>query len=186
MQITLDPPPPEDPLPLDGPQGLPWAMWANLLVGDHPMADPLEDGAWPWTTFPSTEMETIITTTITLDLHPKLKIHRMTLAMHLLKKANSTFKSLNPSLAVTPGSGLEDVLDCRPDSNVFSALATLLHAMVLAPDNLPAHLPSHSSTTLLLHTTLPFSNNPIPMLVNSSTIDNFIDESLVALAPHLL
>ncbi|KNZ81306.1 hypothetical protein J132_02078 [Termitomyces sp. J132] len=58
--------------------------------------------------------------------------------------------------------------------------------MVFALDNLPAHLPSHSSTTLLPHTTLPFSNNSVPTLVDSSTMDNFINKSLVALTPHLL
>ncbi|KAG5717928.1 hypothetical protein E4T56_gene1699 [Termitomyces sp. T112] len=51
--------------------------------------------------------------------------------------------------------------------------------MVPTPDNLPAYVLSHSSTTLLLHTTLPFSNNPIPILVNSGATDNFIDESMV-------
>ncbi|KAG5718773.1 hypothetical protein E4T56_gene2722 [Termitomyces sp. T112] len=56
--------------------------------------------------------------------------------------------------------------------------------MVLTLDNLPARLPSHSSTTLLLCTTLPFSNNSIPTLVNSSIMDNFIDESLVT-SPQL-
>ncbi|KAG5333153.1 hypothetical protein C0989_006181, partial [Termitomyces sp. Mn162] len=53
--------------------------------------------------------------------------------------------------------------------------------MILAPDNPPAHLPSHSSTNLLLHTTLPFTNKPVPTLVNSGTTDNFIDKSLAAL-----
>ncbi|KAG5350167.1 hypothetical protein C0989_012429 [Termitomyces sp. Mn162] len=77
--------------------------------------------------------------------------------------------------------GLEDALDHGPDPNVFSALAILLCAMVLVPDNLLAHLPSHSSITLLLHTTLPFFNNPIPTLVHSSAMDNFIDKSLVVL-----
>ncbi|KAG5349688.1 hypothetical protein C0989_002367 [Termitomyces sp. Mn162] len=82
--------------------------------------------------------------------------------------------------------GLEDALDCRPDPNVFSAPAALLCATVLAPDTLPAHLPSHSFHTLLLHTTLPFSAYSIPMLVNSSATNNFINKSLVALAPHHL
>ncbi|KAG5733029.1 hypothetical protein E4T56_gene3624 [Termitomyces sp. T112] len=58
--------------------------------------------------------------------------------------------------------------------------------MILAPDNLPVHLPSHSSTNLLLHTTLPFTTNPVPTLVDSSATNNFIDESLAALAPHPL
>ncbi|KAG5349699.1 hypothetical protein C0989_002323, partial [Termitomyces sp. Mn162] len=76
---------------------------------------------------------------------------------------------------------LEDTLDCKPDSDIFSTSATLLCTTVLTPDNLPAHLPFHSSTTLLLQITLPFSNHPIPTLVNSSTTDNFIDELLAAL-----
>ncbi|KAG5716111.1 hypothetical protein E4T56_gene10872 [Termitomyces sp. T112] len=73
-----------------------------------------------------------------------------------------------------------------PYPNVFSAPATLLRATVLAPNNPPAHLPSHSSTNLLLCTTLPFTNKPVPTLVDSSATNNFIDESLVALAPQPL
>ncbi|KAG5334671.1 hypothetical protein C0989_003212 [Termitomyces sp. Mn162] len=84
------------------------------------------------------------------------------------------------------GLGLENALDHGPDSDIFSAPATLLCAIVLAPHNLPAHLPSHSSTTLLLCTTLPFSDNSVPTLVNSSITDNFIDKSLMVLTPHLL
>ncbi|KAG5349248.1 hypothetical protein C0989_005022, partial [Termitomyces sp. Mn162] len=56
--------------------------------------------------------------------------------------------------------------------------------MVLALDK--AHLPSHSSTTLLLRTTLPFTDKPVPTLVNSGATDNFVDESLAALAPQPL
>ncbi|KAG5718723.1 hypothetical protein E4T56_gene2716 [Termitomyces sp. T112] len=48
--------------------------------------------------------------------------------------------------------------------NIFSALATLLCATILTPDTLPAHLPSHFSHTLLLHTTLPFSADSVPTL----------------------
>ncbi|KNZ71623.1 hypothetical protein J132_08081 [Termitomyces sp. J132] len=58
--------------------------------------------------------------------------------------------------------------------------------MILAPDNPQAHLPSHSSTNLLLRTTLPFTDKPIPTLVNSGATDNFVDESLAALAPQPL
>ncbi|KAG5333542.1 hypothetical protein C0989_005493 [Termitomyces sp. Mn162] len=58
--------------------------------------------------------------------------------------------------------------------------------MILAPDSPPVHLPSHSSTKLLLRTTLPFTDNPVPTLVDSSATNNFINESLVALAPHSL
>ncbi|KAG5716641.1 hypothetical protein E4T56_gene16391 [Termitomyces sp. T112] len=58
--------------------------------------------------------------------------------------------------------------------------------MVLALDNLPVHLSSHSPHTLLLYTTLPFSDSPVPMLVDSSTTNNFIDKSLVALTPQCL
>ncbi|KAG5350060.1 hypothetical protein C0989_000421, partial [Termitomyces sp. Mn162] len=76
---------------------------------------------------------------------------------------------------------LKDTLDHRPDPDIFSTPATLLYATVLALNNLPAHLSSYSSTTLLLHITLPFSNHPILTLVDSSTTDNFIDESLVVL-----
>ncbi|KAG5735420.1 hypothetical protein E4T56_gene12784 [Termitomyces sp. T112] len=82
--------------------------------------------------------------------------------------------------------GLEDALDHGPYPNVFSAPATLLHAMILTPDNPPAHLPSHSSTNLLLHATLPFTDKPVPTLVNSGATNNFVDKSLVALAPQPL
>ncbi|KAG5724402.1 hypothetical protein E4T56_gene15992 [Termitomyces sp. T112] len=75
---------------------------------------------------------------------------------------------------------------CGPYPDVFSAPATLLHATVLAPDNPPAHLPSHSSTNLLLRTTLPFTDKPVPTLVDSGATDNFVDESLAALAPQPL
>ncbi|KAG5723902.1 hypothetical protein E4T56_gene9787 [Termitomyces sp. T112] len=84
------------------------------------------------------------------------------------------------------GLGLEDALHCRPDPDVFSAPATLLHATILALDSPPVHLLSHSSTNLLLHTTHPFTDNPIPTLVNSSATNNFIDESLAVLTPHPL
>ncbi|KAG5725262.1 hypothetical protein E4T56_gene12706 [Termitomyces sp. T112] len=82
--------------------------------------------------------------------------------------------------------GMCILCDCGPDLDVFSALATLLGATILTPDSPPVHLPSHSSTNLLLCTTLPFTNNLIPTLVDSSATNNFIDESLVALAPHPL
>ncbi|KAG5333741.1 hypothetical protein C0989_004974 [Termitomyces sp. Mn162] len=73
-----------------------------------------------------------------------------------------------------------------PDPDIFSAPATLLRATILAPDSPPVHLPSHSSTNLLLHTTLPFTTTPVPTIVDSSATNNFIDESLAALAPHPL
>ncbi|KAG5349409.1 hypothetical protein C0989_004081 [Termitomyces sp. Mn162] len=57
--------------------------------------------------------------------------------------------------------------------------------MVLTLDNLPAHLPFHSSHTLLC-TTLPSSNNLIPMLIDSNATDNFIDEFLAVLTPQHL
>ncbi|KAG5337170.1 hypothetical protein C0989_010420 [Termitomyces sp. Mn162] len=82
--------------------------------------------------------------------------------------------------------GLEDALDHGPDPDVFSAPATLLHATILTPDSPPVHLPSHSSTNLLLCTTLPFTTNPVPTLVDSGTTDNFINESLAVLTPHPL
>ncbi|KAG5335144.1 hypothetical protein E4T56_gene10786 [Termitomyces sp. T112] len=55
--------------------------------------------------------------------------------------------------------------------------------MVLSPDTLPAHLSSH---ILLLCTTLPFSTNSVPTLVNSGATDNFINESLAALTSQHL
>ncbi|KAG5730927.1 hypothetical protein E4T56_gene7069 [Termitomyces sp. T112] len=258
MQITLDPPPPEDPLPLDGPQGLPQATQANYLAEDHPMADPLEDGAWPWTTSPpSMEMETTIITTTMPDPCPKLKAHRTIFVTHWPRKeayeTSWNYNALQFALHHTLPQQIKDILhlgpkqttyngykalvtqvdqrywedhskntaprtpwntssntnwqaratngiqpliltmwmingeDYRgPDPNIFSTPATLLRTTILAPDNLPAHLPSHFSTNLLLHTTLPFANHPIPTLVNSGATDNFIDESLAALAPHPL
>ncbi|KAG5329389.1 hypothetical protein C0989_009536, partial [Termitomyces sp. Mn162] len=81
---------------------------------------------------------------------------------------------------------LEDTLDCGPHPDIFSTPATLLRAMMLAPDNPPAHLPSHSSTNLLLRTTLPFTDKPVPTLVDSGATDNFVDKSLAALAPQPL
>ncbi|KAG5329327.1 hypothetical protein C0989_009694 [Termitomyces sp. Mn162] len=80
--------------------------------------------------------------------------------------------------------GLEDALDHGPHPDIFSAPATLLRAMMLAPDNPPAHLPSHSSTNLLLRTTLPFTDKPVPTLVDSGATNNFVDKSLAALAPQ--
>ncbi|KAG5735086.1 hypothetical protein E4T56_gene20480 [Termitomyces sp. T112] len=82
--------------------------------------------------------------------------------------------------------GLEDALDHGPNPNVISTPATLLRATVLALDNPPAHLPSHSSTNLLLHTTLPFTDKPVPTLVNSGATDNFVDKSLAVLTPQPL
>ncbi|KAG5733978.1 hypothetical protein E4T56_gene6788 [Termitomyces sp. T112] len=84
------------------------------------------------------------------------------------------------------GLGLEDALDHGPYPAIFSAPATLLRAMILALDNPPAHLPSHSSTNLLLHTTLPFTDKPVPTLVDSGATNNFVDESLAVLAPQPL
>ncbi|KAG5731844.1 hypothetical protein E4T56_gene13782 [Termitomyces sp. T112] len=186
-QIILDSPPLENPLPFYGPWSLLWATWANSPVEGLPMADPLDDGAWLWTTSPpSTEMETITIITTMPGPHSKLKTHRMILAMHWLGEENLTFKSPNLSLAVTHRSGLEDTLDHGPDPNVFCTLATLLCTTVLTLDNLPAHLPSHSSTILLLCTTLSFSNNSISTLVDSGTMDNFINESLAVLASYHL
>ncbi|KAG5728526.1 hypothetical protein E4T56_gene19554 [Termitomyces sp. T112] len=90
------------------------------------------------------------------------------------------------AVALNDSLGLEDALDRGPHPDVFSAPATLLRAMMLTPDNPPAHLPSHSSTNLLLCTTLPFTNKPVPTLVNSGATNNFVDESLAALAPQPL
>ncbi|KAG5717605.1 hypothetical protein E4T56_gene5422 [Termitomyces sp. T112] len=180
------PPPLEDPLPLDGPWGPPRATWANSMGEGHPMVDPLGDGAWRWTTSPpSMEMGTTTITITMLDPRPELKIHRTIPTTHWPGRVKSTFRSPNPSPATTPR-GLEDALDHRPDPDIFSAPATLLCATILAPDSPPTHLPSQSSTNLLLHTTLSFTDNPGPTLVDSSATNNFIDESLAVLAPHPL
>ncbi|KAG5726354.1 hypothetical protein E4T56_gene18912 [Termitomyces sp. T112] len=99
-----DPQTPEDPLPLDGPQDPPRVAWVKTLVEDHPMADPREDGARRWTTFPpSTETEITTTTTTTPDPHLKLKIHRTIPATHWPGRESSTSRSPNPSPAATLG-----------------------------------------------------------------------------------
>ncbi|KAG6875363.1 hypothetical protein C0993_009582 [Termitomyces sp. T159_Od127] len=54
--------------------------------------------------------------------------------------------------------------------------------MALSPDTPSAHLPSQSSQTLLLRTTLPHSSAPVSTLVDSGAINNFIDKSLATLA----
>ncbi|KAG5332103.1 hypothetical protein C0989_007239 [Termitomyces sp. Mn162] len=84
------------------------------------------------------------------------------------------------------GLGLEDALDCGPYPDVFSTPAPLLRTTVLTLDNPPAHLPSHSSTNLLLCTTLPFTDKLVPTLVNSGATNNFVDKSLTALTPQPL
>ncbi|KAG5730374.1 hypothetical protein E4T56_gene11599 [Termitomyces sp. T112] len=58
--------------------------------------------------------------------------------------------------------------------------------VVFSLDTLPAHLSSHLFHTLLLCTILPFSANSIPTLVDSGTTNNFINKSLVVLAPQYL
>ncbi|KAG6876688.1 hypothetical protein C0993_001199 [Termitomyces sp. T159_Od127] len=68
------------------------------------------------------------------------------------------------------------------DFNVFSALATHSHATALSPDTPSAHLPSQSSQTLFLCTTLPHSSTPVNTLVDSSATNNFVDKSLATLA----
>ncbi|KAG6882977.1 hypothetical protein C0993_008429 [Termitomyces sp. T159_Od127] len=54
--------------------------------------------------------------------------------------------------------------------------------MALFPDTSLAHLPSQSSQTLLLCTTLPHFSTPVNTLVDSSATNNFIDKSLATLA----
>ncbi|KAG5720922.1 hypothetical protein E4T56_gene404 [Termitomyces sp. T112] len=58
-----------------------------------------------------------------------------------------------------------------PDPDVFFALATL-RTTILTLDSPPVHLPSHSSTNLLPHTTLPFTANPVPTLRLLPTLSN--------------
>ncbi|KAG5335896.1 hypothetical protein C0989_012590 [Termitomyces sp. Mn162] len=58
--------------------------------------------------------------------------------------------------------------------------------MVLSLYTLPAHISSLSSHILLLCTTLPFFANSTPTQSDSGATNNFIDESLVALAPQHL
>ncbi|KAG6864476.1 hypothetical protein C0993_008840, partial [Termitomyces sp. T159_Od127] len=54
--------------------------------------------------------------------------------------------------------------------------------MALSLDTPSAHLPSLSSQTLLLHTTLPHSSTLVNTLIDSGATDNFIDEFLATLA----
>ncbi|KAG5715683.1 hypothetical protein E4T56_gene465 [Termitomyces sp. T112] len=142
--------------PLDGPWGPPWAMWAN-----PPARKNRNNYYYYYNAGPPPQAQNPQDNTCNA------------LAWEVYGKQVS-------------GLGLEDALDCRPDPNVFSALATLLCTIILAPDSPPVHLPSHSSTNLLLYTTLPFTDNSVPTLVNSGTTNNFIDESLAALTPHPL
>ncbi|KAG5731545.1 hypothetical protein E4T56_gene5471 [Termitomyces sp. T112] len=176
MPIILDPPPLED--PLGRPWGLPRAMRVNPPVEGHPTADPLGNGARQWTTSPpSVETRTTTITTTMPDPRSELKIHRTIPTMHWPRRCLTMFQAkpitfeLESSRVAFAASYLQ---------------ATLLHATILTPDSPPVHLPSHSSNNLLLHTTLPFTANPVPTLVDSSTTDNFIDEFLAALAPHFL
>ncbi|KAG5731803.1 hypothetical protein E4T56_gene1527 [Termitomyces sp. T112] len=173
-QIILDPPPPED--PLDGPQGPLLATQVNPPVEGHPTADPLGDGAQQWTTSPppAWKWEQLL-----------LLLQRRTPAPSS-KSTGQYLRRTGPGGKQVSGLGLEDALDRGPDPNVFSTPATLLRATILALDSPPVHLPSHSSTNLLLRTTLLFTTNPIPTLVNSGATDNFINESLAVLAPHPL
>ncbi|KAG5721943.1 hypothetical protein E4T56_gene18409 [Termitomyces sp. T112] len=169
--MTSDPPPLEDSLLLNGPWGLPQAMRANPPAEDHPMRGNGNNYYYYYNARPLPRAQNSQDDTRdALAWEGKLDIQK--------PKLFTGYNSRNL--------GLEDALDCGPDSDVFSALATLLHTTILTLDNLPAHLPSHSSTNLLLRTTLSFTNNPVPTLVNSGTTDNFINESLAALAPHPL
>ncbi|KAG5349751.1 hypothetical protein C0989_002059, partial [Termitomyces sp. Mn162] len=103
----LGPPTPKRAPPPQWALGPPPGNEVNPLAVGLPTADHLEDGAQPWTTSPlsmSMEMETIIITTTTmLDPCPELKTPRTILTMHWLGKENLTSKSLNLSLAMTPG-----------------------------------------------------------------------------------
>ncbi|KAG5727964.1 hypothetical protein E4T56_gene19433 [Termitomyces sp. T112] len=101
-------------------------------------------------------------------------------ALELIKELSGSAEEVSELSEV----GMEGGSWTRPRR--LPAPATLLRAMILALDSPPIHLPSHSSTNLLLHTTLPFTDNPVPTLVNSGTTNNFINESLAALAPHPL
>ncbi|KAG6881638.1 hypothetical protein C0992_000594, partial [Termitomyces sp. T32_za158] len=58
-----------------------------------------------------------------------------------------------------------------------------LRTTVIAPDTPSILLPSHSSQSLLLRTTITPSKETINTLVDSGATDNFIDEAWAALAP---
>ncbi|KAG6883732.1 hypothetical protein C0992_007982 [Termitomyces sp. T32_za158] len=56
--------------------------------------------------------------------------------------------------------------------------------MVIAPDTPMILLPSHSSQSLLLRTTITPSKETLNTLIDSGATDNFIDEAWATLAPR--
>ncbi|KAG6871986.1 hypothetical protein C0992_009321 [Termitomyces sp. T32_za158] len=69
------------------------------------------------------------------------------------------------------------------ENSAFPTLVSHLRTTVIAPDTPSILLPSHSSQSLLLHTTITPSKETINTLIDSGATDNFIDEAWAALAP---
>ncbi|KAG5725246.1 hypothetical protein E4T56_gene12714 [Termitomyces sp. T112] len=86
----------------------------------------------------------------------------------------SPLRFLNPTRGLLNQSAIHSL--------ALSAYHLANSIFIFSPDTFPAHLSSHSSHTLLLCTTLPFSTNSISILVDSGTTNNFINKSLAALA----
>ncbi|KAG6896408.1 hypothetical protein C0992_008450 [Termitomyces sp. T32_za158] len=76
---------------------------------------------------------------------------------------------------------MEGFLNCGND--VFPAPVLHLRAMVIAPDTPMILLPSHSSQSLLLRTTITPSKETLNTLIDSGATDNFIDKAWAALTP---
>ncbi|KAG5349529.1 hypothetical protein C0989_003297 [Termitomyces sp. Mn162] len=120
----------EDPLPLNGPQDPPRVVWVKTPVEDHPMADPREDGAWRWTTFPpSAETEITTTTTTTPDPHLKLKIHRTIPVMHWPGRAYKTgwnYNALQFALHRALPQWIKDILHLAPKQTTYDRYKALI------------------------------------------------------------
>ncbi|KAG6882957.1 hypothetical protein C0993_008498, partial [Termitomyces sp. T159_Od127] len=71
---------------------------------------------------------------------------------------------------------------CPKRQVVGRAMWTINGKDSLFPDTSSTHLPSQSSQTLLLRTTLPHSSTLVSTLIDSGATNNFIDESLATLA----
>ncbi|KAG6872759.1 hypothetical protein C0992_009359, partial [Termitomyces sp. T32_za158] len=76
---------------------------------------------------------------------------------------------------------MEGFLDRK--NNASPTSVSHLHTTVIAPDTPSILLPSHSSQSLLLRTTITPSKETINTLIDSGATDNFIDKAWAALAP---
>ncbi|KAG6882377.1 hypothetical protein C0992_011864 [Termitomyces sp. T32_za158] len=77
---------------------------------------------------------------------------------------------------------MEGFLNC--ENNASPTPVSHLCTTVIALDTPPILLPSHSSQSLLLRTTITPSKESINTLIDSSATNNFIDKAWAALAPE--